>query len=331
MINAMLKAFNVAPLPPIGSFDLTANTGDGIRAVSVAPEKIVLEATLPSVPFFYDAGSAATVSGCGLAELVDQKITLRGLKEPAYDLTIDAQHIGKVTAEALAAGYVLPGNASARGRMLRDLIQRKENNYYSAWRDVRLPLAALPASADLVDAMMNVDTKYTSIINDMAAQKDKITLTLIPRPATANLAADCHYACSDPNGYNWGIGGLTDGSWDADGTHCFATGDADAFPKTATIDLEKAAQLATVIVGVPQFGATKTITVSVSADGKTFTEVGTHVFDQQKADRFSYKFEPVTARYVRLTYPDHYTEGAGYPNTFVFTTEAEAYPPTAAK
>jgi lysophospholipase L1-like esterase len=326
MANAMLKAFNVDPLPTLGTFDAAANTGDGIKAVTNTAEKLVLELTLPNVPFWYDASTAGTVKACGLSALVAQALTIKGLKEAAYDLYVDGTRIGKVPAEVLAAGYVLPGTVSLRGRMLHEMIMRKENNYFSAWREYRLPLGEAAGAKEIVDGLMNIDTQYTAIIQAISQQKDKVTLTLVPRPLTANLAEGCKYVCSDPNTHNWGIGGLTDGSWEADAGHCFATNEADAFPKTATIDLEKAAMVGSVIVGTPQFGSTKTITVSVSADGKTFTEVGTHTFELKKAERFTFKFEPVNARYVRLTYLDHYPDNNGYPNTFIFTTEAEVYP-----
>ena len=44
---------------------------------------------------------------------------------------------------------------------------------------------------------------------------------VLPRNAGANLALGKAYACSDPNTHNFGVGGLTDGSWDADGATLF--------------------------------------------------------------------------------------------------------------
>ena len=35
----------------------------------------------------------------------------------------------------------------------------------------------------------------------------------------------------------------------------------------------------------------------------------------------------VTARYVRLTYPDHYNLEEDYPKNFVFTEEAQVFAP----
>ncbi len=150
----------------------------------------------------------------------------------------------------------------------------------------------------------------------------------LPKNAGANLAAGKPYVCSDPNTHNFGIGGLTDGSWDADNMHCFATNDADAFPKTVTIDLGQTAPVGLVMIGVPPFGSTKTIQVSVSADGKTFTGVGSHVFSQRKEAKLLFAFPAVRTQFVRLTYPDHYDDAVDYSNTFVFTTECQVYAPT---
>ena len=139
------------------------------------------------------------------------------------------------------------------------------------------------------------------------------------------MALNKPYVAVDENKYNWGIGGLTDGSWQANQQHCFASGDGGDFPKTVTIDLQQATKVGAVVLGVPPFGATKTIQVSVSADGTNFTPEGSHEFAMEQEAQFTYGFASVQARYVRLTYPDHYTTNSQYGPNFVFTTECEVY------
>ncbi len=151
---------------------------------------------------------------------------------------------------------------------------------------------------------------------------------VLPARAGANLALGKSYVCSDPNGYQWGIGGLTDGSWEASPAHCFASGDKDAFPKTVTIDLQQAAPIRLIEIGVPPFGSTKTVQVSVSADGQVFTDVGSCVFSLRKEEKRLLPFGSTMARYVRLIYPDHYDAVTGYAHTFVFTTECRVYAPS---
>jgi hypothetical protein len=154
-----------------------------------------------------------------------------------------------------------------------------------------------------------------------------LKITIIRSAAGPNLSLRKSYEASDANNYNWGIGGLTDGSWDANAKNCFATGDSATFPKTVTVDLKQVSRIATVTIGVPEFGSTKTVLLSISEDGNTFTEVGKHEFRQSAAERFTYKFKPAAARFVRLTYADHYEQEVGYPANFAFTTELEVYAP----
>jgi hypothetical protein len=148
----------------------------------------------------------------------------------------------------------------------------------------------------------------------------------LPANAGPNLALGATWVSSDRNKYGWDSG-LTDGDWTGGNGTTYASGDTDSFPKTVTIDLQTPAAVGLIAVGVPSFGSTKTIDVSVSADGTNFTDVGSYVFSLRKEERHLFTFAPVTARYIKLTYPDHYPDAAGYTPTFVFTTEVEAYAP----
>lgn len=140
-----------------------------------------------------------------------------------------------------------------------------------------------------------------------------------------NFARGCSWQCSDKNPYGWDIG-LTDGSWSSFAPNGFATGNTDQFPKHVTIDLKQSRMLNLVLVGAPEIGSTKTVAVSVSVDGQNFREVGQHVFPLGKAERASFPFPDAEAKFIRITYVDHYAELAGgFPNTFAFTSEVEAY------
>jgi hypothetical protein len=172
---------------------------------------------------------------------------------------------------------------------------------------------------------MKTDDAIQNYIHRLAASPGKTTICLVPSPDGFNIATGKKYTSSDPNKFNWGVNGLLDGSWTPDSLHCWASGDSATFPKTVTIDLENTAKINSVVAGVPNFGSTRTIKVAVSTDGKQFTEVGSHVFAQEKEERFIYKFAPVNARYVQLTYPDHYDRSTGYSVNFSFTTEVEVY------
>jgi beta-glucosidase len=146
--------------------------------------------------------------------------------------------------------------------------------------------------------------------------------------ANTNLARGKKFVSSDPNTKKWGTG-LTDGSWVPARGSTFATGDTDTFPKSVTVDLEEAKTLGYVAVGAPAFGSTKTVSVSLSADGTNFTEVGRTAFAEAQEQKHIFKFAPVSARYVKLTYLDHHAKRHGYIPTYGFTTELAVYAPGA--
>ncbi len=141
----------------------------------------------------------------------------------------------------------------------------------------------------------------------------------------ANLARGCSYVSSDPNVWGWATG-LTDGSWGTRSPECFATGIASDFPKSVTVDLKTVQPIDLVRFGTPDIGSTKTVAVSLSRDGESFTEVGEHVFQLGKPERATVAFEVTPARYVRLTYKNNYDKRVGdFDVKFGFTTELEAY------
>lgn len=139
-----------------------------------------------------------------------------------------------------------------------------------------------------------------------------------------NLALFKPYRTSNPNTHRWGDGGqLTDGSWGAGPLHCFATNEDDAFPKDQVIDLGEAQVVGRVVLGVPGFGSTKTVVVSLAGEDGRFQEVGRHQFGQGREEVATLRFAPVKARQVKLSAVDHHAERAGYDPRFVFLSEVE--------
>lgn len=322
MARTMLTAF-AEPMPAMGSVDLASGKAEGLTLESKTGTKVTLKAK-SGTAFWIDPGSLAVARDCGMVDFAGRRLTVKGLPAGFYRVMVDGQNATDVSADQLAAGIALPLQ-STRAKRLHDLTAAKEDNYFNAWRNVRLGMGDVPESKKIAEAMLGVDEAYNTAIDGIAAARADITITIEPRPEGANLAQGKKYECSNPNGYNWGIGGLTDGSWAGDSKTCFATGDAGEFPKTVTIDLEQPTTIATVIFGVPAFGSTKTVTVSISEDGKTFKDVGSHEFSLRKEERYTASFAPAAARYVRLTYADHYPDEVNYPATFAFTTEVEVY------
>ena len=327
--KTMLEGLGLEPLPPLGSFDLASGKGKGLVAGRASDAEVVLATAAPAtVPYYVDPASADVAARCGLLDaLAGQRLTVAGLPAGDWELTIDGGLAGRFSSADLAKGVAVAGTWSSAAKDVHDLVMRRENAYFQAWREVRLPLAGRPGLDQVLDGLMAADEGFHAMIRARTAPERPATLTFTRAPGTDNLALKKPYVASDPNTFGWGTGGLTDGSWDADAAHCFATGAAAEFPKSVTVDLEKPVRVAAVRLGVPDFGATHTVAVSVSADGKRFRDVGRVEFSTHKAERKTVAFEARSARYVRLTYLDHHAEQVGYPPTFAFTTELEVYGP----
>ena len=326
MARAMLEGLGAEPMPPLGSADLSSRKAEGLSIVASTPDEVVLETQGPvAAPFWFEAGSARAAAESGLLEsLAGPRLIVKGLPGGTWEVTIADGVVGTFAAGALAEGATVLPTWGSRGKTVHDLIAAKETAYFTAWRQVRVPLGDTPGVDKALASMLDADAALDAAIQTAAAP-EKLRLVLTPAPATENLAWKRPYETSDPNTFGWGNGGLTDGSWGSDSAHCFATGNAAKFPKTVTVDLGKVERLALVRLGVPDFGATKTVVVSIGSDGKSFDEVGRVEFAQGAEARRSVRFAPHAARYVRLTYPDHHDATVGYPPEFAFTRELEVY------
>ncbi len=131
---------------------------------------------------------------------------------------------------------------------------------------------------------------------------------------------------SHPNSHGWD-GGLTDGVWGSSSPGCYATDESETFPKFVTVDLGKAQTIHLINYGTPDIGATKTVAISISEDGKTFSEVGRDEFPAKTAFGATDRFEPTKARFVRATFIDQHPAQDVYGTNFAFLSELEVYAP----
>ena len=345
MAEALLKSWNAPSVVTDVEIDATAKRVR--RAENSQVEKLKNGKTiswtqtdnaLPMPGPWSDSLAALVLKSSDFTDALNQeRLRVDGLTAAVrYSLTIDGQEVGDFTGEQLASGInlaALPTPMSQQATQVAALTSRHNDQHSTRWRTLQVPLekdanqAVLKALPPLLDAL-DLEEAETVAQQQAAAQPVPHQYEIAvaqPEPTGPNLALHKPYTSNAPNNYGYGTGGLTDGSWEANGDHTFATDDADTFPKTATIDLGAVTSLGAVRVGVPPFGSTKTIQVSVSADGRAFTPVGSHVFQQRREERHLYRFPAVSARYIRLTYPDHYSAEADFSNKFVFTTEIEAY------
>ena len=144
-------------------------------------------------------------------------------------------------------------------------------------------------------------------------------------PTGENLAYKKEVICARPNRYKWSPSHLVDGKWSPKQTYCFATDREDIFPKSVAVDLGEVKKIHAVRFGVPYFGSTKTVSVSVSTNGVDFEGVGISNFKQGFVQRSVLQFDPMDARYVRLTFLNRYDHKEGYTVGYQFVTELEVY------
>lgn len=351
MAEALLKAWNAPAL--VTSVGIDAARRRVVHAlnteVSAVRSSGVISWTqrdnaLPLPVEWNDPTVALVLKSSDFTDALDQEpLQVTGLKPATrYTLKIDDHEVGDFTSEQFAQGInlaPLPTPMAQQARRVLALTSQHNDQHSLRWRTIQVPLQghkspAVQQALPPLLAALDAEEEATVVQQRAAAQpvphRYELTVAL-PAPTGPNLALAKKYVTSSPNTYGYGIGGLTDGSWEAGGQHTFATDDKDTFPKTATIDLEKPSLLGAVLVGVPPFGSTKTIAVAVSADGQKYADIGSYVFSQRNEERHQYRFRPVTARFIRLTYPDHYDESVGFSPNFVFTTEVEAYGPSKAQ
>ncbi len=348
MAEALLKAWGAPAL--VSDVAIDAGTKRVVRAGNTQLSNVQIGQSISwtqtdaALPFPLDTSEPAValaVKSSDFVEALDREpLQIMGLTAPRYTLTIDGAEVGQFGREELAQGInlaLLPTPMRDQAMGVHKLTLKHNNEHFTRWRTIQVPLGshsaavqnALPPLLQALDA----EEAETVALQRAAAQPKphrfelSVALPPAPAPTGANLALGKSYVSSDPNHYNYGTGGLTDGSWSGEAPHTFASSEVDTFPKTTTIDLGKTTPVAQVQLGVPGFGSTKTIKVSLSADGQNFTEVGSHVFPFAIENRYLFTFAPMTARFVRLSYPDHYEQQAGYSPTYAFTSEAEVYAP----
>jgi acyl-CoA thioesterase I len=147
-----------------------------------------------------------------------------------------------------------------------------------------------------------------------------------PGQKNKNLAFGKSYISSSRNKKDGWQEGLTDGKKtkkdQADSIiGGYATGPDPKFPKTIVMDLEANVEASRVLLyNMAKYG-TKTVTVSVSTDGKSFEEVGTHVFKKSDGKVYNYKFPKQKIRFVKIAFIDCYKMGHYY----LFLREVEVY------
>ena len=327
--RAVLAALGLDAMPPIGELDSKGAAGKGLKVASwndAGP--IVLETTAPlAASFWYSESAARVMETCGFLDtLAGQRLVVGDLPAGDWEVVVDDGAPLRATAAVLSRGLLVSGFGSDAAKTVYDLVDLKETAQAGIWRNVRRKTSDRPGAAKLGQDLLAVDQGFaTAILAASAPRPAGVRIVLTRPPAGENLAKGRPATASDPTvwGSTWGAAALTDGFWDP--THCFATGYGATFPKSVVIDLQRMHRLATVRLGAPDFGTTKTVVVGVGSDGKKFKEVGQVEFAQNHSERKTVNFAPIQGRYVRLEYRDHYPSSRTWEQNVVYTTEVEVY------
>jgi sialate O-acetylesterase len=252
-----------------------------------------------------------------LVNTYDKKIT--DYKSPAFkSLKVEGNKL-VISFENLETGL-----KTNDGKAPREFMIAGENEkYYPAQAEIKGKTVVI--SSDKVTAPVSAKYAWHNLsVPNLITNTGLPVLPFQTMQKKENFAYYKSYISSDKNPWGWDSG-LTDGSWGVSSNNCFATKSTNKFPKHVTIDLEETVKLSKVKLGVPPFGSTKTVNVEVSTDGKSFTKVGSVVFQQKKAERKTATFPTVEASYLRLTFPDYHKNKVNYDPKFIFITEVEAY------
>ncbi|EIP98243.1 lysophospholipase L1-like esterase [Opitutaceae bacterium TAV1] len=367
MAAALLKSWNAPGTVSEVTLDLAARRvalADNTRITSLdanADATAIAWTQLDNaLPMPGDASSvtAFVLQASGLTDTLNRQILRIAppLPQPVYDLYIDGQFVAILTTGQLAAGVnlaPLPTPMHRQAGEVHKLTLQRAAIHQTRWRNAQVPLANARTPAiqqNLPDILKTLDEAdaATARLQRAAAQPvarryelkahspARLASELIPpgQPASLtdalgpNLALNKKWVSSNPNALGWDRG-LTDGIWTGASGTVYSTNEQPAFPKHVTVDLEAPLAVGRVLTGVPAYGSTKTVTLSLSADGQNFTEVGRHVFSPGHEETCLFDFVPVTARYVRLTYLDHHDAqpDGKYLPTFAFTTDLQVFAP----
>ncbi len=363
MAAELLKAWNAPAIVTYVEIDASAPSAKAantkLSGLKFYKDGLVkwtqLDAALPFPIDFREATIALAIKVSDFIQTLNQQLLIvKNLKEDYYELIIDEVSIGVYKKENFDKGINLAIENTPmleQAQKVHNLTVLRNNVRRQNWRNIEVPNKDAKNIDEVVRDLRTGELALVKLQQELARPLPR-HYTLRPSSAEAALGRSILGPEQPPvpQGYNpenlalkktcettdlnrsstaWGATtSLTDGSWEAKAGSTFCTGNGRDFPKHVTIDLQTTQTLGCIIAGVPPFGSTRTIIVSLSMNGKKFNTVGEYVFSQAKEEKRTFIFRPQEARYIRLTYADKYEERVGYYDPqFMFTTEVEAYTP----
>ncbi|MDR0903001.1 MAG: SGNH/GDSL hydrolase family protein, partial [Opitutaceae bacterium] len=307
MAGALLKSWNAPAVVSDVTIDAAAKKITGAQNTKVTGLAVSgdargqslswtqLDASLPMPVDLGNATIALAVNSSDFNDTLNREILrVAGLAATDYDLEIDGKPVGNFSPVELARGVnlaALPTPMSAQAAEVHKFTLQRTNTHQTRWRTYQTPYAdatgpvgaAIPA---LLKGFDDTDAAFAALQRAIAQPVPRryelkgpsftqqgATLAQLPFGIRPNLALNKKWKSSAPNTQGWDKG-LTDGVWVGRQPNVYGTDNKDPFPKTVTVDLETAATLGHIAIGVPDYGSTRTVAVSISKDGENFSEVG---------------------------------------------------------
>jgi lysophospholipase L1-like esterase len=178
--STMLQCLGVEPMPPLGEVDISSAAGNGLRIVSKGDSQVVLETTAPAcVPYWFSSSNMTVMQKTGFINMAGQRLTVRGLAAGTYIVSVEGRPAGSFTSDQLAAGVMIAGDYSQKGRLVHDAIMYREAVLLGELRLIRMGMQNVPGINRYVDGCIANDDFVQDYTCRLAAPSEKSIITLI--------------------------------------------------------------------------------------------------------------------------------------------------------
>jgi hypothetical protein len=115
----------------------------------------------------------------GFINMAGQRLTVRGLAAGTYTVSMEGRAAGSFTSEQLAAGVMVAGDYSQKGRLVHDAIGYREAVLLGELRLIRMGMQSAPGIKKYVDGCIANDDFVHDYTCRLAAPSEKAVITLI--------------------------------------------------------------------------------------------------------------------------------------------------------
>lgn len=180
MAWAILKGLGATPL--VARLDIDAagrkSKGEGCRVqnLQATGNTVSFESTDEALPMPIDPRAEPALKLAPILQDLDRyELRVTGLPAGSYELTIDGEAVGKAGSDELAQGWNLanlPSPITRQAQRVLDLVFRKNNIYFTRWRNVQL--YAFPEWARSADVEQKRAEELAKLDQQISGLEDEI-------------------------------------------------------------------------------------------------------------------------------------------------------------